>query len=321
MSLPKKQSGFAMVIVIWVLSLLTIMAASFALSMRRETTVISAVKDNAVMQAYAEAGLGMAQQMLSLTDNNSRWRADGSIYPLRYQDVDIRVRVFSEQGKIDINKADEQLLTELISSLPIELDAQQALVSAILDWRDQDDLVHLNGAEKDEYEQAGLSYHPANKNFQLIDELKLVLGMSKESYQQLKGLITVYSKQPKVNLKLASKEVLEVVGKLDTETMDEYLLQRKENNLAAIPAPAFPLAMSETSQNAGGEQVYTIISQAQIADQQSAGIKVILQKTNNSDLDTPFQILDWQTLQMKESLFEQGMRQLLVFQDEPEHRN
>ncbi len=321
MSLPKKQSGFAMVIVIWVLSLLTIMAASFALSMRRETTVISAVKDNAVMQAYAEAGLGMAQQMLSLTDNNSRWRADGSIYPLRYQDVDIRVRVFSEQGKIDINKADEQLLTELISSLPIELDAQQALVSAILDWRDQDDLVHLNGAEKDEYEQAGLSYHPANKNFQLIDELKLVLGMSKESYQQLKGLITVYSKQPKVNLKLASKEVLEVVGKLGTETMDEYLLQRKENNLAAIPAPAFPLAMSETSQNAGGEQVYTIISQAQIADQQSAGIKVILQKTNNSDLDTPFQILDWQTLQMKESLFEQGMRQLLVFQDEPEHRN
>ncbi len=316
-----KQSGLAMALVIWILSLLTIMAASFALTMRRETTVISAVKDNAVMLAYAEAGVAVAQQMLSMNDNDKNWRADGSIYPLRFQDVDLRLRVFSEQGKIDINKADEQLLTTLISSLGLELDEQQALVSAILDWRDGDDLVRVNGAEKDQYEQAGLNYHPANKAFQLIDELKMVLGMNKELFGKLQPLITVHSKQSQVNLKLASKEVLEVIGKLDAAVMDDYLQQRIEHNLAALPMPEFPGAISPANQDSSQHKVYTVISQPRTETGPGAGIKVIMQQTEDDQSDKLFNILDWKTLSKKESLFAQAMTQQLVFQDEPEHRN
>ncbi len=317
----KKQSGLAMVLMIWILSLLTIMAASFALTMRREITVISAVKDNAVMQAHAEAGLAVAQQMLSMNDENNNWRADGSIYPLRFQDVDLRVRVFSEHGKIDINKADEQLLTTLISSLGLELDAQQALVSAILDWRDGDDLVRVNGAEKDQYEQARLNYHPANKAFQVIEELKMVLGMNKQLFGKLQPLITVHSKQSQVNLKLASREVLELIGKLDSAAMDDYLQQRIEHNLAALPMPEFPGAISPTNQDSSQYKVYTVISQPRTETGPGAGIKVIMQQTEDDQSNKAFNILDWKTLSKKESLFAQVMTQQLVFQDEPEHRN
>ncbi len=314
-----RQSGLAMVIVIWVLSLLTIMAGSFALTMRRETTVISAVKDNAVVQAIAETGIGFAQQMLLLKDENKRWRADGSIYQLNYLDAEIRVRLVSEHGKIDINKADEALLTEMMTSVDIELDQQQALVSAILDWRDKDDLIHTNGAEKEQYEEAGLAYQPTNKEFQLIGELQMVLGMSNEIYQQLKPLITVYSKQGKVNFQVASKEVIQAIGNLDPEILDEYLQQRIENNLAQLPAPEYPMTGNSGGKQNGNEKaVYTVISQARFFGEMASGIKATLKKSKKSD--NPFEILSWQQIDQKQSLFDDEMTQLLVIQDEPENR-
>lgn len=314
-----RQSGLALVIVIWVLSLLTIMAGSFALTMRRETTVISAVKDNAVALAIAETGVGIAQQMLFLKDKNKRWRADGSIYHLTYQEAEIRVRLVSEHGKIDINKADEALLTEMMSSIDIELEQKQALVSAIIDWRDKDDLIQINGAEKDQYKQADLAYQPTNKEFQLIDELQMVLGMTNEIYQQLKPLITVYSKQKQVNLQVASKEVIQAIGGLDSEILDEYLQQRIENSLAQLPAPEYPAAgNSGKKQKGSNKAVYTVISQARFLGELASGVKVTLKKSKKRD--NPFQILSWQQIDQKQSLFDDEMTQLLVIQDEPENR-
>lgn len=317
-----KQSGLAMVIVIWVLSLLTIMAGSFALTMRRETTVISAVKDNAVALAIAETGIGFAQQMLFLQDKNKRWRADGSIYHLKYQDADIRVRLLSEQGKIDINKADEALLTAMMTSIDMEQEQQQAIVNAILDWRDKDDQMRDNGAEKEQYEDADLSYQPANKDFQLVDELQMVLGMNSDIYQQLKPLITVYSKQAKVNLQLASKEVIQAIGELEPEVLDEYIEQRVENTKAQIPAPEYPaMGNSGKKGGAGKNAVYTIISQAQLFGEMASGIKVTLKKSAKSGGGNPFEILSWQQIDQKHSLFDDDMTQLLITEDEPENRH
>ena len=308
-----RQTGMAMVIVIWVLTLLTIMAGSFALTMRRETTVISAVKDNAIMLAAAETGITIAQQMLLLADENKRWRADGSVYQLQYKDAEIRVRLLSEQGKIDINKADEVMLTTMMNSTTFEMDKQQELVSAIIDWRDKDDLVRLNGAEKQQYEDAGLAYQPANTNFQLIDELQMVLGMNATIFQELQPLITVYSSQPKVNLSVASKEVLQVTVDIDPVLLDEYIQQRTENNQNQLPPPELPL-MDNTGgkQNASRSGVYTVISQARRDGEVGGGIKVIIKKTAKIKQGTPFQVLSWQQRYQELSLFSDEVEQLLV---------
>ncbi len=317
-----KQTGMAMVIVIWVLSLMTIMAGSFALTMRRETSVISAVKDNAVGLAVAEAGVAIARQMMLQKDESRRWRADGSVYQLHYQEAEIRVRLFSEQGKIDLNKADETLLTAMMSSTSVDPDEQQALVSAILDWRDQDDLVHINGAEKQQYEETGLTYHPANKEFQLIDELQMVLGMDSNIFQELRPLITVYSGQAQVNLKLASKEVLQVITNLDSEMLDDFMQQRIEANRAQLPVPALPIIENTSgNQDTNTNEVYTIISQARVFGDVNSGITVTLKKNTNGSQTNPFQVLDWQQIYPKVSLFSDEMeQQVIVLYDESEHK-
>ena len=55
----KQHKAFALVLVLWVLSLLTIMAGSFALTMRRESTIVAGIKDNAGAAAVAEAGIAV----------------------------------------------------------------------------------------------------------------------------------------------------------------------------------------------------------------------------------------------------------------------
>lgn len=316
----KTQSGLALVIVIWVLSLLTIMAGSFALTMRRETTVISALKDNAEILSIAETGLTIAQQMLFLADEEQQWQADGSIYQLQSQGAEIRVRLFSEQGKIDINKADESLLMKMMGATSEELDKQEELVSAIIDWRDNDDEVRINGAEKQQYEEAGLAYQPANKGFQLIEEIQMVLGMNDTIYQQIKPLITVYSGKPKVDLEVASNEVLQVITDSDWDLSDDS--QQDLENKEASPANSKSSEPEQTAVDKSGNDtnsVYTIISQARFYVDTEVGLRVTVRKAVDTNQAGSFFVLDYQQLYQGVSLFSDEMEQFLVIvEDESE---
>ncbi|MCK4710750.1 MAG: general secretion pathway protein GspK [Gammaproteobacteria bacterium] len=285
------------------------MAGSFALTMRRETTVISAVKDNAVILAAAETGITIAQEMLFLPDKTQRWHADGSIYKIQYKDIEIRVRLLSEHGKVDINKADETLLMTIMKSLPIEMNEQQALVSAIMDWRDQDDLVRINGAEKDQYSDAGLNYQPTNRDFQILQELQMVLGINSKVYQILQPLLTVYSGQSRVNLQVAAKEVLQVLAEVEPELMDDYLQQRSENQQLAANSPLTGKT-AENQQN--GNDVYSIISEARLFSEVTAGLKVTIKKQAVGDSASNFLVLDRQQIFQSTSLFSDEMEQQLV---------
>lgn len=160
-----QQRGFALLLVLWILSLLTIMAGSFALTIRRESAIIAGLKDNAQATAVAESGIAIAQVMLLNNDKTKRWVANGSIYSLNdwqqlgVENAHVRLRIIDEKGKIDINKASQKLLASLMSSSPLTDERDQLrLVGAILDWRDQDDIPSNDGAEHEQYSQQGLNY-------------------------------------------------------------------------------------------------------------------------------------------------------------------
>jgi general secretion pathway protein K len=316
-----RQKGLALVLVLWVLSLLTIMAGSFALSMRREASIVAGIKNNAQAMAVAESGIAMAEMMLLNPDQNKRWRADGSIYEINSANAKVRVRLLSETGKIDINKADQTLLQGLMASAPVDEEQQTRLVNAILDWRDEDDLVHINGAEKKEYQDAGLSYQPRNKPFQTIEELQLVLGMNASVFLWIEPLVTVYSGQQQVAVQMASKEVLQVIPGLDTELVDSYLAARLESAINNLPAPPFP-SISGLNNAAGQNIVLTLVSEALLDDGSSAVISAVIKQSDETQ-STPFQILQWQHVTAKDaSLFTDAMSELLVKQyAQPEFSN
>jgi general secretion pathway protein K len=323
-----RQKGLALVLVLWVLSLLTIMAGSFALSMRREASITAGIKNNAQAMAVAESGIALAEMMLQNPDPDKRWRADGSIYEIIATDAKVRVRLLAEAGKIDINKADQALLEGLMIYAPVDAEQKLRLVSAILDWRDADDLVHINGAEKKEYQDAGLSYQPANKPFQSIEELQMVLGMNKSVFLQLEPLITVYSGQPHVTMQLAAKEVLQLILGLDTDQVDSYIASRLNSAINNLPVPTSPSSAGQNNA-AGQNNVLTLISEAQLDNESRAVISAVIKPSDNTEAQNSispqalFQVLKWQLATANDlSLFTGAMNELLVKQyAEPELNN
>lgn len=346
-----RQKGFALVLVLWILSLLTIMAGSFALTMRREASIIEGIKNNAQAMSVAESGIALAEMMMLIPDGARRWRADSSVYQINFANAKVRIRLLSETGKIDLNAADQALLQSLISHAPIEEDQQTGLVNAILDWRDEDDLVREDGAEKKEYKDAGLSYQPRNKPFQSIEELQLVLGMNERIYDWLQDIVTVYSGEPTVNLQLASPKVLQVMPDLDEAAKNEYMQARRERSANASKSTS-PFnesnessSLGEPAQNqASGVEsgAVTIISEAQLDDGSTAIINAIIKRSESGQQSpgqqsfgqpsfdqqsfgqqpgqqstgqqsSPFQIMKWQrNYAGNSSLFSDEMSELLV---------
>jgi general secretion pathway protein K len=313
------QLGFALVLVLWVLSLLTIMAGSFALSMRRESTIVAGIKDNAGAASVAEAGIAYAEFMLLHPDQNKRWRADGNIYQVDFGNTQIRLRLLSESGKIDINKADLPLLQALMAQAPVEEEQQAKLIGAILDWRDPDDLLNIDGAEKKEYQDAGLKYQPRNKPFQTLEELQMVLGIDERVYNWLEPLVTVYSGQAQINPKLASSKVLNVLPGLDVSLIETYLATRLDNAKNDLPAPEFPGGLV-TSSASGTNEVVTIVSEAVMPDETSTLVAATVLKSGAGqpvDMDgvkpAPFKVINWQRNPVNQkSLFTDEMSEFLV---------
>jgi general secretion pathway protein K len=336
-----RQAGLALILVLWVLSLLTIMAGSFALSMRREASIVAGVRNNAQAMAVAESGIALAEMMLLNPDPNKRWRADGNIYQINAGDAKVRVRLLSETGKIDINEADQTVLEGLMTHAPVDTEQQTRLVNAILDWRDEDDLVRIDGAEKKEYKDAGLNYHPQNKPFQSIEELQLVLGMNETVFKWIEPLVTVYSGQKQVAMQEATKEVLQVIPGLDMELVDAYIAARLESAMNDLPAPPLPsisgqnvqsaintppvpsFALSSGQNNpAGQNNVLTLVSEARLDDESSAVVSAVIKPSGQAQA-APFQVLKWEIAAADDrSLFSEAMSELLVKQyAEPELNN
>jgi general secretion pathway protein K len=298
----KKNTGVALVIVIWVLSLLTLMAASFALTIRRELAVTMAVRDNAIVEALAESGIHVAQTMLLKTDTVEKWWPDGSLYQFKLEGARIRVKVLAENGKINLNRVDEALLMKVMALTELDVNAQNAMVSAILDWRDADQLVRVNGAEKEQYQQAGLSYGPSNQAFMSLEELQRVLGMNEQLYRQLEPLFSVHNTSASVDWQTADKTVLKVLTGLDEQTIMDFLNQRIRHHRQGLPPPSLPIGNPSPSvTGSSNNQTYQVISQVKTDNGLYATFAALVQKTQMQD--KPFRWLKWQALYDYPSFF------------------
>lgn len=159
--------------------------------------------------------------------------------------------------------------------------------------------------------------------------MQLVLGMDKSVFSVIEPLITVYSRQAQVAVQLATKEVLQVIPGLDMELVESYLAAKVENARNNLPAPPFPSGSGTALNNAGGQQVLTVVSEALLDDDSNAVVSAVIKQANEIDmqniasLHTPFQVLKWQHVTTNDtSLFTDAMSELLVKQyAEPELNN
>lgn len=223
---PHKQKGVALVLVLWVLLLLTIVTGSFALMARMDRLEANALLSGTQARFSAEAAINLAALALRDPVDETRMLADGRIYQQELDGILIEVSAIDERGKVDINAADELTLANMFIGNGMEFNEAELLAAAVLDWRDQDELERVNGAEEDAYYAAGLAIGPANRPFMMTEELLQVIGMQYELFRKLEPGISTFSRTAEPDPAFAPVEALMAMPDITYDEAVNFVQER-----------------------------------------------------------------------------------------------
>ncbi len=285
----KSERGIALLLVLWMLIVLIGIIGVFALIASTESRQGKLLARGVQARYAAEGGVDVAVLRLANPDPLLQWVPDDRVYKYSVEKSQIEIRIVDESGKVDINVAGPEVLSPLLVAVGIDLIEAQKISSAIVDWRDQDDLLSQpGGAEDPQYASANLPYGSKDAAFQTISELQQVLGMTPELYAKLKPLITIYSGLSRPNPSFAPPEVLAALG-LGAQQIAQLLAER---NAWKPGMPVFtlpdgnPLATSGTG-------TYSISSVALEPDGSRAEVTATLRVGTNGNFGLLYTPLAW----------------------------
>jgi general secretion pathway protein K len=245
----REERGAVLIIVLWVFIFLFVVALDFAASVREEGTAAARYSEEA--QNYYLALAGFQQGLYKLFSSSSQSDKAGAAAPLQatelvdgawsegeLQGAKFRVRLLDEAGKINLNRADEDMLRRVFSNLGIEEPRRSTLIDSIMDWRDEDDLHRASGAESDYYSGLPNPYTARNGPFDTVEDLLWVKGMTVEDFYGseddgvrsvgLREVLTVDSPSNRVNLRTAPPEVIHALMGLPLEKSRAFVEERKK---------------------------------------------------------------------------------------------
>ena len=249
------ERGVALLVVLWIFIFLFVVAFDFTASVREEGNATRRYAEEG--EGYYLALAGFERGLYELLGQFSQPRQGGASQSGNVFDEDCsentlgegsyRVCLIDEAGRINLNRADEETLRRIFSNLEIEEPRSSTLVDSILDWRDEDDLHRLNGAESDYYLSLSPSYTAKNGPFDSVEELLWVRGATPEIFYGqekdgaqtvgLRKIFTVDSPMDRVNARTMSAEVCHALTGLPLAKCREFVMERKrlsEKTLADV---------------------------------------------------------------------------------------
>lgn len=176
--------GFALLIVLWSLVLLTLVVGAIGLNGRTETRIAQNLVINAELEAAADGAVYTALFRLT-QDAPDRWKADDKARQIDVGGIPVLVAVTDEAGKVNPNLAAGDLLAALLGAVGVPGNQAMMIAQNMVDWRGGAGARPLSTVTT-AYRQAGYPYLPQGKPFATLDEVGLVLGMTPEIMDALR---------------------------------------------------------------------------------------------------------------------------------------
>src|SRR6266550_1644915 len=187
------DSGFALLIVLWILVLIAFITMHVTVAGRTEVRIATNLAANAVAQAAADGAIFEAIFNLSDPRPDHRWMLDGRLHELQIGNSRITLRVEDETGRINPNLASTALLEGLLRAVGSEPETAAALAAAIKEWVGSTPVRRTAGELLEEYRAAGLKYGPPASPLESIDELARVREMSTQLLEELRPHLSLFS--------------------------------------------------------------------------------------------------------------------------------
>jgi len=222
------SKGFALITILWITAFLTVIAGSVSYQARASLSLATNVVAGFKTKHAAEGALLLTVDKLIKRDELQGHVLRNPNFSYKLDDLVVSVEVTDESGKVDINLASVDLIKSLFIAVGVNEQVSSSLADAVADWRDQDYLKRVDGAEDQDYSARGLLYEAKDDEFDSIDELSLVLGVTPEIFNRVKPYVTVYAQDIGVNTALASevvkKAVQDIIGTSNSEeTSSDYI--------------------------------------------------------------------------------------------------
>jgi type II secretory pathway component PulK len=265
---PPRDAGIALIFVLLVLAVLLATVAEFTRAMRLEALTVTNFRaalgetwlaEAAYQRALAEVFADAVDQELDV-QGRLVFRRSRLVTPTAPQRTDVALgparfsyRITDEGGRINLNRATRGLLERLLGEVDVEPAARDVIVDSIQDWRDPNEEHRLNGAESDYYLALPVPYRSKNADFETVDELLQVRGMTREILYGRSGtpglaeFLTVWGSGA-LNVNTASPTVLRAVGFAPAE-VDLLVGRRPYVDLSELP-PALRRGSQRTRSDA-----------------------------------------------------------------------
>ncbi len=267
----QRQRGFALLLVLWVLTILIVIVLSFSMMTRTESQAALSHREGLERKYLAEAALqrGIVELLYraankspgTILEGREVFRVDGTSYQGQVGDGAYELRIASEAGKINVNAltdASAVLLRNLLVNAGVREEEADTIVDSVLDWKDADDLHRLHGAESDYYAALPQPYKARNADFETLEEMLLVRGMTAEilfgsgEKRGIAPFLTLYSKGEKIDLSTAPKEVLMAIPDVTADTARRIIEYRQSAEFRGM----------EDLQSLGGESLAQLMQYA-----------------------------------------------------------
>ncbi len=281
--MQRSSRGIALLIILWVTTILTVMVFSFSVMTRAESYGAITFKEQTEKKLLAEAGTerGITEIIYRSVNRNQTaalegmeaWKTDGTAHAFDMGRGGCVVRIVDESGKISLNGLTDSsgiILKNLLISQGTSRENADVIVDSILDWKDADDLHRLGGAETDYYLSLENPYKARNADFESIEELILVRGVTPEILygpDGAKGIfpfLTIYGKTGQININAAPKEVLAALPGIDAAMVERIVAFRGSSEIRGNAAvkdflgASYPLVAPYVNADPGASSLFTV---------------------------------------------------------------
>lgn len=280
-SMPCRQRGVALLLVLWACTLLAILLGGYAALARTEG--LQARYQFAHTQAHyaAEAGIMFAFYKLQDPQPGRRWIGDGRVYTFHYDEATVKVSATNEGGKVDLNAATPEVLLGLFKAAGLDGQQAQALATRVIEWRSAPDPSRSASDGKAAYLAAGRDYGPRHGPFASIEELQMVLGMTPAIYRLVAPAVTVWSGNQTPDPNVAPPLALAAIPGMTAQQQDAIRAARLNNGRD----PSLVLNNGTT---------HSIESEATLADGTSATVRATMRAQPGQAGAQPYAVLRWQ---------------------------
>lgn len=205
------EHGFAVILVLWLLVLLSAIAMHLSAMGRREVRIAFNTAAAAQAESLADAGVARAVFALSDADPARRWYPDGQPREIMFGGGRINITLRDENGKISLNLAPEPLIASLFHQLGVDPGRAAGLAAAIVARvRPNAAMTAPANVAADDAAMA----KPLPAPFDSVDELIDLPGMTPEILAAARPHLSVYATTPQPSRAAADPVILQALADL-----------------------------------------------------------------------------------------------------------